>query len=36
MSNRKTFIKSINNKDYPNIENIKQTFFGIKKEDLKN
>lgn len=30
---RKTFLKSINNKDYPNIENIKQTFFGIKKED---
>ena len=33
---RKTFIKSINNKNYPNIENINQTFFGIKKEDLKN
>lgn len=30
---RNTFLKSINNKDYPNIENIKNTFFGIKKED---
>lgn len=31
--NRKSFINSINSKDYPNIEFIKDKFFGITKED---
>ena len=31
--NRNAFLRSINNKDYPNIEHIKEVFFGIQKED---
>lgn len=31
--NRNAFLRSINNKDYPNIDHIKEVFFGIEKED---
>ncbi len=31
--NRNAFLKSINCKDYPDLENIKKVFFGIEKED---
>lgn len=30
--NRNLFVKNINNKKYPNIDNIKESFFGIKKQ----
>ena len=31
--NRNAFLRSINNKDYPNIDHIKEVFFGIEKKD---